>query len=974
MSQIGRWCLAGWVAAAAGLVGACAPRMGVGLSPRPNTLFVATDGNDAWSGTLPRHNRARTDGPFASLARARDEVRRRLAATGLPGGATVYIRGGTHFLAETFVLGPEDSGSARGPIVYAAYPGERPVLSGGRRITGWQRPSLSVIPSLPRNLSEPSPKRDASLSMTDQDGRARPVADSRAGAIWTAEIPEARAGGWYPQQLFVNGQRRTRARIPNEGYLLNEGPVEPLADRAKAMNDANAKNGFRFKPGDMKRWSNLDDAVVYQFHSWTSSLHWIKVLDERAGVVRFTAPAHWPTGYWTPHERYYVENVPEALDAPCEWYLDRKTGVLSYWPEDRGTGTSRLQEDMRKAEVVAPRLRHLVRLEGDPAAGKFVEHVQFRGLSFQHTDWFIKDKGPADGQAAVFLDAAVMARGARHVAFDCCEVAHVGEYAIWLGTGCKDNRVFQCHLHDLGGGGVKLGEQASPKAEPDAAERNVVENCFIHDTGHVFHGGVGVWVGRSSHNIVRHNEICDLNYTGVSVGWCWGYASTSAHHNTVEFNHIHHIGRGVLGDMGGIYTLGVSPATVLRNNVVHDVYSPGIGGGTGIYPDEGSTGILIENNLAYNTEYGCFSQHYGRENIVRNNVWAFSLNGEVARYRQEEHPSFTFERNIVYGNTGEFLVGNWSNGKYAMERNLYWDTSTAEPTFDGLAFEDWQALGRDKGSLLADPLFVRSPAFRRSSLAPSDFALSPNSPALKLGFVPFDPSQAGLYGDAAWVALPKSVVRKPFAPPPPKPRFPERVDDGFETTPVGERAAWAVTSGEEGGASIRVTDELAASGKRSLKFTDAPGLKYPWQPHLFYTPRYNSGVARLSFDLRLEAGASFVHEWRDASQPYLVGPSIAIDAKGQLAAKGKPLMAVPTGQWIRIEIVAGLGRQATGTYDLAVSVAGQPPQRFEKLPVGSPAWRRLRWLGFISAATDKAVLYLDNIVLARVDRTRGDSR
>jgi len=292
-----------------------------------------------------------------------------------------------------------------------------------------------------------------------------------------------------------------------------------------------------------------------------------------------------------------------------------------------------------------------------------------------------------------------------------------------------------------------------------------------------------------------------------------------------------------------------------------------------------------------------------------------------------------------------------------MQRNLYWDASTPDPDFDGVPFEDWQALGRDKGSLIADPLFAAAEKL--------DFRLRPGSPAAKIGFVPFDPSEAGLYGEREWVRLPKSVVRKPFTPPPPKPRYPETIEDGFETTPVGEGAAWAVTSGEEDGASIHVTEEQAASGKRSLKFTDATGLSRDWQPHLYYTPRYHRGVACLSFDLRLEPGALFVHEWRDASQPYLVGPSIAIDAKGQLTAKGKPLATVPFGKWIRIEIVAGLGAQATGTYDMAVAVEGQPPQRFENLPVGSPTWKSLRWLGFISTAKEKAIIFLDNVSLQR---------
>jgi hypothetical protein len=531
--------------------------------------------------------------------------------------------------------------------------------------------------------------------------------------------------------------------MPSQGYLLNEGPIEPLVDRQKAHGDPRAKMGFRFKPGDIKKWTNLDDVNVIQFHSWTASVHWIRELDETNHVVHFTAPANWPTGYWTKNERYYVENFPEALDAPGEWYLDRHTGILSYRPLEG--------EDPGRAEVIAPRLRHVLRIEGRPDEKRFVEWIEFRGLSFQHTDWRIENKGSADGQAAVFLEAAVLARGAKHVTFSQCEVAHVGEYAVWLAEGCKENRVVQCHLHDLGGGGIKIGEQANPPDDARAAGHNLVDNCFIHDTGHVFHAGVGVWIGRSSHNRVTHNEICDLDYTGVSVGWSWGYAPSSANHNAVEFNRIHHIGRGVLGDMGGVYTLGISPGTTIRNNVVHDVFSPGVGGGTGIYPDEGSTEILIENNLVYRVELGCFSQHYGRENTVRNNILAFSHAGEVSRYRQEDHLSFTFERNLVYSTSGLFLNGGWSNGKYVMKDNLYWDTSTADPKFDKMSFKEWQALGRDAGSLLADPKFVAPDAL--------DFRLQPDSPAAKIGFVPFDPGQAGLYGDPAWVALPRQVVR-----------------------------------------------------------------------------------------------------------------------------------------------------------------------------------------------------------------------
>ncbi len=871
-------------------------------------LYVATDGNDAWSGTLAAPNAERTDGPLATLSRARESVRQ-MKEDGLEQPVTVWLRAGTYYLAEPLVFTPEDSGTAACPITYAAYGDEQPIVSGGREISAWKKPE--------------------------------------GGDVWTAEIPETKSGEWYFHQLFVDGHRRTRARMPNEGYLLNEGPIDPLVDRNKARGDPTTKMGFRFKPGDIRRWTNLDDANVLQFHSWTASLHWIKELDEENHVVHFTAPANWPTGYWTPNERYYLENFPEALDAPGEWYLDRKTSVLSYWPM--------LGEDLTKVRVVAPRLRHIVRLEGKPGEGKFVQRIRFQGLSFQHADWHIADKGPADGQAAHFLEAAIIARGARHCAFERCEIAHVGEYALWLRSGCSDNRVFHSHLHDLAGGGVKIGETFSPKTEAEAAARNVVDNCFIHDTGHMFHAGVGVWIGRSSHNRVTHNEICDLDYTGVSVGWSWGYAPSSANHNVVEYNHIHQIGRTVLGDMGGIYTLGISPGTRLRHNVIHDVYSPGIGGGAGIYPDEGSTGILIENNLVYGTENGCFSQHYGRENTVRNNILAFSRTGEIARYREEKHLSFTFERNLVYSTTGYFLLGGWSNGNYRMQNNLYWDTTTTDPDFDAMGFDDWQSLGRDEGSRVADPMFVDPDGL--------DFRLQPESPALKMGFQPFDTGEVGLYGEPAWVSLPKQIVRKPLDLPPITVRGSQPIDDGFEETPVGERAALAVTSGEDEDASIRVTDEAAAGGDRSLKLTDALGLKYVWQPHLYYQPRFRKGIARLSYAMRLEPGAIFINEWRDASQPYRVGPSIQIDADGQLTANGKLLMTVPIGQWLRLEICTGLGRQATGTYELAVTLPEQPPKTFTDLPVGNPEWRSLRWLGFISLANAPTVIYLDDVKL-----------
>ncbi|MFH1422031.1 MAG: hypothetical protein ABIH42_04880, partial [Planctomycetota bacterium] len=228
----------------------------------------------------------------------------------------------------------------------------------------------------------------------------------------------------------------------------------------------------------------------------------------------------------------------------------------------------------------------------------------------------------------------------------------------------------------------------------------------------------------------------DFYYTGVSVGWVWGYNTSYSHHNSVCFNKIYSIGHGVLSDMGGVYTLGVSPGTVVSNNVIHDVRSTKYGG-WGLYTDEGSTGIVMENNLVYNTETGSFHQHYGRENIIRNNIFVSSNQWQIQYTRPEPHLSFTFERNIVYWNSGPLLMGNWLYGKVEMNNNLYYRTSgSSEPfRFAGLPLKDWQALGRDTDSIIADPGFVDAKNF--------NFELKDDSPAFKIGFKKFDFAKAG---------------------------------------------------------------------------------------------------------------------------------------------------------------------------------------------------------------------------------------
>jgi len=669
-------------------------------------FFVAPEGKDTWSGRLAEPKPDGSDGPLASLTGARDAVRRLKAQGPLSKPVLVLLRGGNYAVSQPVLFDAGDSGTKEAPITYAAYPDEKPVVTGGVPITGWQK---------------------------------------GAGPLWTTVVPEVKKGRWYFRSLFVDGKRVAPARTPNEGACFTARPIKPIDHKAGPQAETNAVSrlGLRYQDDQMQPWSNLDDAIVVVYHAWTTSRHHIASVDIAHKTVHFTNPSGWPVGWWD-KARYYVENVREALDAPGEFYLDRKTGVLSYYP--------RPGEDMTRAQVLAPRPEMLLKLEGDAAHGKPIEHLRIEGIGFEYTDWVMPRKEVVDGQSATFLKTAtVFIRNARDCLLERCEIAHIGGYALWLQHGCKDNRVVQCHIHDLGAGGLRIGEGAVARNREEQTERNELFNCFVHDGGHVYHMGAGVWIGQSSYNKVLHNEICDFLNLGVSVGWSWGYAPTTAHHNAVEYNHIHHLGYGQLSDMAGVYTLGVSPGTTVRYNLVHDVLAFTYGG-WGLYPDEGSTDILWENNVVYRANDGCFHQHYGRDNMIRNNIFAFATHGQIVRTRNESHRSFVCQRNIVYYTHGEPLGDNFRLGQHQFDYNCYWNPTGKAPIFPGgLSFQQWQAKRQDMHSIVADPKFFDAERF--------DFRLKPDSPARKLGFQPIDTSAIGLVGPAEWVALPKHVQR-----------------------------------------------------------------------------------------------------------------------------------------------------------------------------------------------------------------------
>jgi hypothetical protein len=445
-------------------------------------------------------------------------------------------------------------------------------------------------------------------------------------------------------------------------------------------------------------------------------------------------------------DKYYLENSPTFLDQPGEWCYDRNAETLYYLPRDG--------ETIGSAVVVVPNHPHVLRLEGNPEAGKFIEHLTFRGVTFAHSEWYPPDPKPAAAggelprggfsQAAIGVPAVVAGVGLRNCAFEHCTFADAGNYGLELGRGCRDNRVSYCTFRNLGAGGVKVGETQARPQENEHTRRNVVSDCEIADCGRLFHSAVGVWVGQSYDNTFAHNHVHGLHYTGFSVGWTWGYGPALTRGNVIESNHVHHVGtpadgaEPVLSDMGGIYTLGPQPGTVIRGNKFHDIKGVKYGG-WGIYFDEGSSQIVAENNLVYRTTHGGFHQHYGRDNVVQNNVFAYAETRQVERSRSEPHRSFTFERNVVLWDSGQCVMGNWDNFNTAFDRNVYWPHGTAQRLWAYRSWDDWRAQGMDKNSVIADPGFVDP--------GKGDFTLKAGSPggeALKgVGFVLPDWSGVG---------------------------------------------------------------------------------------------------------------------------------------------------------------------------------------------------------------------------------------
>src|SRR6185503_7809154 len=643
----------------------------------PLVLHVATNGNDNASGAITRRA---GDGPLATVGAALRKAR----AAKSPDGVTILLHGGVHRLTEPIVLTPEDSGpSAERPFTIAAFGKEKPVLSGGVRLSNWNQ-------------------------VTGQPG------------LWQADARAQLGNHWPFRSLFIDGRRATRARTPN-----GDGLFRMVGER---FNDKTFQ--FKFRAGDIKpSWAQAGDVEIIAFEKWTDIRQFIRDVNTESNVVTLSGSGAQHTR--ESGARYFIENAPDALDTPGEWRLDRTSGVV--------TAMFKAGENPNSMEIVVPRMEELVQFKGDIEGEKAVRHVVLRGLMFADTDWSMPAEGYRDRQAAVEVHGELFGDGMTDCVIEDCTFTRLAGYGVDLGRGCQRNRIGGNEMFDLGAGGVRVGETTVRDGDFGATHSNAITDNHMHHLGLLYPPAVGVFIIQSATNRVAHNHIHHLFYTAVSVGWTWGYRVSPCRAIVIEWNHMHDVGQGLLSDMGAVYTLGPQPGSVVRNNLIHDVNSFTYGG-WGLYTDEGSTGIVLENNLVYRCKSAGFHQHYGKENVVRNNVFAFNKENQLMRSREEEHISFYFTNNIVLFDSGNLLGSTWKNDRFVIDRNVYWDTragtNVAKARFSGVSLDKWQARGHDTHSILADPLFVDA--------AKQDFRLQPGSPAARMGFNPFDLSNVGV--------------------------------------------------------------------------------------------------------------------------------------------------------------------------------------------------------------------------------------
>lgn len=545
-------------------------------------------------------NQGTREHPLCDVAQALRKARelRRLNDPSVKGGIHIILRGGTYILNETLFIRPEDSGSAESPTFIEAAPGELPVLSGGLRIKAWHVMTRK-IPGLPAIAG---------------------------GKIWEADIPSTGDPSYVFRQLWVNGKKAVRARNVDESHL-------------QRILSWNRKNESCMIPASAAKGLHGGDGLEMFIHQWWAvAMLRVKTITYKGDSARLTFfqpesrvqsehpwPAPWISAK-TGNSAFYLTNAIQFLDQPGEWFCDQKNQKIYYIPHPG--------EHINSAEIVAPFLETLVKIEGTPEHP--VSYFRFRGISFEHAGWqrpsrqghvalqagmFMLDayklKIPGTPEKSTLENQAWLGRPAaaaeltfsRQTVFESCRFEHLASTGLDYRRGNEGDRAEGNLFKDIGGSALLAGVFSDETFEAHLAwnpgdQREVsrdmqISNNMITDAANEDWGCVGIGAGFVKNINIEHNDISNIPYSGISLGWGWTKDISVMSGNKIMANRITHYGREMY-DVAGIYTLSAQPGSLIAENCVDSIYAAPYAHDPHhwfyLYNDEGSSYFTVRDN------------------------------------------------------------------------------------------------------------------------------------------------------------------------------------------------------------------------------------------------------------------------------------------------------------------------------------------------------------------------------------------
>ena len=555
-------------------------------------LYVATNGLDSNPGTKEK--------PLATLSAALRKARelRRMNDASIAGGIHIVLSGGTYQTLETIIFYPEDAGTNDSPTFIEAAPDETPILSGGVQITNWKK------------------------LMTPVAG----LAAAAKGKVWVADVPMVNGQLFEFRQLWVNDIKAVRTKSVNGDLMQRiiswnkqeQTCMIPTPAFASLQNVSGVEmfihQWWEIVVLRIKKMQVMGDSTKLFFHQPES-----KIQSEHPW------PAPWISKE-TGNSAFYLTNAIQFLDEPGEWFLDIAKQKIYYYP--------RPNENMLRATIVAPYTETLIKVQG--TADSPVANIVFDGISFQHTGWLRPSKqGHVPHQAGMYMTeayklrpagtkekpgldnqawigrpaAAVEISFATRTRFTNCNFQHLASTGIDLKKGVKDNIVKGNLFKDIGGNAILAGVYSDeaheihltykPKDEREVCDSILISNNLVTDATNEDWGCVGIGAGYVRNTTIEHNEVENVSYTGISMGWGWNAAENVMKNNKIIGNKIHHYGKHNY-DCSGIYTLSSQPGSVISENYIDSIYKAPYAHLPShwfyLYTDEGSSGITVKNN------------------------------------------------------------------------------------------------------------------------------------------------------------------------------------------------------------------------------------------------------------------------------------------------------------------------------------------------------------------------------------------